>query len=76
MLCLEQLAVAVALFYLPFLANKGLKQGRNAVETIKNWSFSWGARLVAKANLKLRLPFFANELLGAIHLHGPLGLAP
>eukprot|EP00438_Fugacium_kawagutii_P004240 Skav233304 [mRNA] locus=scaffold3742:106372:119257:- [translate_table: standard] len=26
------------------------------------------------ANLKLELPFFANELLGAAHLHGPLGL--
>ena len=26
------------------------------------------------ANLKLRLPFFANELLGSAHLHGPLGL--
>lgn len=29
---------------------------------------------LAEANLKLRLPFFANELLGSAHLHGPLGL--
>ena len=29
---------------------------------------------LGEANLKLRLPFFANELLGSAHLHGPLGL--
>eukprot|EP00913_Durusdinium_trenchii_P036054 g33736.t1 len=32
-------------------------------------------QLDISANLKLQLPFFANELLGAVHLHGPLGLA-
>ncbi|CAK9082506.1 unnamed protein product [Durusdinium trenchii] len=31
-------------------------------------------QLDISANLKLQLPFFANELLGAVHLHGPLGL--
>ena len=44
--------------------------------TPRKQSWKGGARLGVEANLKLQLPFFANELLGAIHLHGPLGLAP
>ncbi|CAJ1375520.1 unnamed protein product [Effrenium voratum] len=31
-------------------------------------------QLDVAANLKLSLPFFADQLLGAVHLHGPLGL--
>ena len=31
-------------------------------------------RFCSEAHLRLKLPFFSDSLLGAVHLHGPLGL--
>lgn len=55
----------------------GLEDGALAVAgecQISCWQVLCLEQLEIAANLKLELPFFANELLGAVHLHGPLGL--
>lgn len=55
----------------------GLEDGALAVAgecRISCWQVLCLEQLEIAANLKLELPFFANELLGAVHLHGPLGL--
>eukprot|EP00435_Cladocopium_sp_Y103_P020444 s648_g5.t1 len=55
----------------------GLEDGALAVAgecRISCWQVLCLEQLDIAANLKLELPFFANELLGAVHLHGPLGL--
>lgn len=55
----------------------GLEDGALAVAgecRISCWQVLCLEQFEIAANLKLELPFFANELLGAVHLHGPLGL--